>query len=59
MPSTEDWKRLRVVGKRLNARELLLASWRKGSAVRFFRYEQETPGKLRWVEVSDLHAVFR
>jgi hypothetical protein len=39
MPTTEDGKRLRAVAKRLHARHILLASWKKGSAVRFFSYQ--------------------
>jgi hypothetical protein len=38
MPTTEDGMRLRAVAKRLHARHILLATWRKRSAARFFSY---------------------
>jgi hypothetical protein len=60
MPTTEDGKRLRAVAKRLNARHILLATWKKGSAVRFSRYQSRATEKAReWTPVSDLGAVFR
>jgi hypothetical protein len=60
MPTTEDGKRLRAVAKRLHARHILLATWTKGSAVRFFSYQPRATEKAQeWTEVSDLAAVFR
>jgi len=60
MPTTEDGKRLGAVAKRLHARHILLASWKKGSAARFFRYNPRATQKAReWAEVSDLDAAFR
>src|ERR1039458_1666304 len=38
MSTTEDGMRLRAVAKRLHARHILLATWRKRSAARFFSY---------------------
>jgi len=60
MPTTEDGKRLRVVAKRLHARHILLAAWKKGSAARFFSYKPRATQKAReWTELPDLNAVFR
>lgn len=60
MPTTEDGKRLKAVAKRLHARHILLASWKKGSAVRFFTYRPRASEKAKeWTEVTDLNAVFR
>jgi hypothetical protein len=59
-PTTEDGRRLRAVAKRLHARHILLSTWKKGSAVRFFAYcPGATDKALEWAEVSDLDAVFR
>src|SRR5580704_6916777 len=38
MPTPDDGKRLRTVARRLHARHILLATWKKGSAVQFRRY---------------------
>lgn len=60
MPTVDDGKRLRAVAKRLHARHVLLATWRKGSPARFFEYSARANGNSpRWREVSDLDAVFR
>jgi hypothetical protein len=60
MPTTEDGTRLRAVAKRFHARRILLAAWKKGSAVRFFSYRPRATEKTReWTEVPDLDAVFR
>jgi hypothetical protein len=60
MPTTEDGMRLRAVAKRLHARHILLATWRKGSAARFFSYRpRRTKKGQEWTEVHDLDAIFR
>jgi hypothetical protein len=60
MPTVTDWTRLRSVAKRHRATGILLAAWTKGREVRFFQPEAKaTNGKLRWMEVADLHTIFR
>jgi hypothetical protein len=60
MPTTEDGKRLRAVAKRLHAGHILLATWKKGSAVQFFSYRPRSTERSReWCEVVDLEVVFR
>jgi hypothetical protein len=59
MPTVEDGKRLSVVAKRLRARHVLLAAWKKGFAAPFFRYRPRTAARRQWAEVSDLDAIFR
>ena len=57
-PTPEDARRLRAVAKRHGARHILLASWKKGTAVRFFHLPK---GRLvgKWPRVTDLDSVFR
>ncbi len=57
MPTDEDWRRMRAVEKRHAACDVLLASWKRGTAAKFFRLRPS--GKCRWIEVTDLDAVFR
>jgi hypothetical protein len=60
MPTTEDGKRLRIVAKRLHARHILLAAWKRGSAVRFFSYRPWAAERAQeWKEESDLEPIFR
>ncbi|MGI8742436.1 MAG: hypothetical protein ACR2NN_07660 [Bryobacteraceae bacterium] len=60
MPTTEDGKRLGAIARQLHARHILLATWKKGSAARFYSYQPKATEKAReWTEVSDLDAVFR
>lgn len=60
MPTADDAKRLRAVARRHRARRVLLATWRKGTAARFFALRSRINGDARdWVEVTDLDAVFR
>jgi hypothetical protein len=59
MPTVEDGKRLSVVAKRLRARHVLLAAWKKGFAAPFFRYRPRAAARRQWAEVSDLDAIFR
>jgi len=60
MPTPEDARRLRVVAQQHRAANVLLATWTKGEAVRFFdmrrRNVDRVPG---WNEVRDLNSVFR
>jgi len=58
MPTPEDATRLRAVAKRHRARHVLLASWKKGAAARFFRLGPKSSGR-QWVEVTNLDAVFQ
>jgi hypothetical protein len=59
-PTEEDGKRLRIVAKRHGACAVLLATWKKGKAARFFSLRR-TAGKdaREWTEVTDLNAIFR
>jgi hypothetical protein len=60
MPTSEDGKRLKLVARQVNARRILLASWKKGSAARFFTYHPRAMQRAReWSEVLDLEAIFR
>jgi hypothetical protein len=58
-PTAEDGKRLRAVARRHHAHKVLLASWKKGKAARFFSPRSKAlTGKIDWVEVPDIRAVF-
>jgi hypothetical protein len=60
MPTPDDAKRLTAVKKRVNAQHILLATWKKGSAVRFYSLHPVASDKHRdWNELSDLDAIFR
>jgi hypothetical protein len=54
-PTAEDAARLRVVARRHGVCGVLLATWKKGSAVRFFSLHSKHP---EWREVDDLRNVF-
>jgi hypothetical protein len=54
-PTAEDAKRLRAVARRHHACAVLLASWKKGSAARFFALRP----KGNWLEIADLKSVFQ
>ena len=56
MPTADDATRLRAVTKRHRATRVLLASWKKGTAARFYRLKR---GSSKWAEVADLDDVFR
>ena len=58
MPTAEDAQRLRAVAKRLHARHILLAIWKKGRAAKFFSHRVRE-GESAWSEVDDLNALFR
>lgn len=55
MPTAGDAKRLKAVARRHRARHILLASWKRGSAAKFFRLNILG----NWKAVDDLDAVFR
>jgi len=57
-PTLEDAMRLRIVAKRHCARHVLLATWKKGTAARFFRLRRATAGEA-WIEITNLDSVFR
>jgi hypothetical protein len=58
-PTVEDGKRLRIVGRQHGACGVLLASWKKGKAARFFSLRKKTAnGLVDWTELSDLSTVF-
>jgi hypothetical protein len=57
-PTVEDGKRLRIVAKRHHASRVLLASWKKGKAAKFFSLRSKASQKPDWVEVPDLKTIF-
>lgn len=57
-PTREDATRLRAVARRHRARHVLLATWKKESAARFYRLRHPI-AKVGWSEVADLEAIFR
>jgi hypothetical protein len=60
MPTAEDGHRLRAVLRRHRVRQVLLGTWTKGSAARFFRLRQRHTEALEdWIEVEDLNSIFR
>ena len=59
-PTVEDGMRLRIVAKRHGACAVLLATWKKGKAARFFSLKRNAGKVVReWTEVEDLNAIFR
>jgi hypothetical protein len=58
MPTAEDAKRLRAVARRIHARHILLATWKKGRAAKFFSHRVRDGGSA-WMEVDDLNVIFR
>lgn len=61
MPTREDGQRLRAVARHHRAQKVLLATWTKGTAARFFklRNRRGSEGLGDWVEVDDLNVTFR
>src|SRR5208282_4945925 len=52
-PTVEDGRRLRAVAHRHCARNVLLATWKKGKAVRFYSLRPRTASRARnWLEVA-------
>jgi hypothetical protein len=58
-PTAEDGARLRIVAKRHGACALLLATWKKGKAARFYSLSRKPGAGKEWTEVEDLNAIFR
>ena len=60
MPTTDDAVRLSAVAKRLHARHILLATWKKGGEAQFFALRPFVTDRARqWAAVSDLDDMFR
>jgi hypothetical protein len=60
MPTAEDGHRLRCVARHHRARQVLLATWTKGKAARFFRLRQKNAEGLRnLIEEEDLDSIFK
>src|SRR5947208_10821018 len=57
-PTLEDAARLRTVATRHGARHVLLATWKKGTAARFFRLRRAS-AREAWTEITNLDSVFR
>ena len=59
-PSIDEVHRLRVVGKAYRAKAILLAQWKRGSQVEFFRLRRGTSVSPRgcWAELDSLADVF-
>ena len=58
-PTAEDARRLRTVKKYHHAREVLLATWKKGKAAQFFTLAPKAKlGKSDWIEVEELSRIF-
>ena len=47
-PTAQDADRLRVVRKRYHAYEVILATWKKGNAVKFYRLANRNGGGRDW-----------
>jgi hypothetical protein len=58
MPTADDAKRLLRVAKRHGARHVLLAAWKRGTAVRFYRLRRAS-AREPWSELTRLDSVFR
>lgn len=61
MPTREDGQRLRAVARHHRAQKVLLATWTKGTAARFFKLRDRrgSEGLRDWIEVDDLNLIFR
>lgn len=59
MPTAEDGARLRGVARRHRAQKVLLASWKRGKAARFFRLRPASARTEQWAEIHDLETIFR
>ena len=58
-PTAEDGARLRAVAKLHHAHRVLLASWKKGTAAKFYSLRPKPKaGETDWIEVEDLKAIF-
>lgn len=54
-PTAEDAARLRIVARRHGACGILLATWKKGKAARFYSLHRRLP---EWDEITDLRTMF-
>jgi hypothetical protein len=54
-PTAEDAARLRIVARRHGACGVMLATWTKGRAARFYSLHKRLP---QWCEVTDLRTLF-
>jgi hypothetical protein len=57
-PTAEDAARLRIIRRRHGACDILLATWKKGSAARFFSLHLDSRRGGKWYEVDDLRSEF-
>ncbi len=57
-PTADDAKRLRIVARRHGTCGILLASWKKGTAAKFFSLHGNSKSRGDWHEVDDLRSVF-
>jgi hypothetical protein len=57
-PTLEDAARLRAVAKRHCAHHVLLATWNKGTAARFFRLRRAS-AREAWTEITNLDSIFQ
>ena len=57
-PTVEDGKRLRIVARQHGACAVLLASWKKGKAARFYSLRGKPANGIDWAEVKDLDTIF-
>lgn len=58
-PTAEDGRRLREVKRLHHAHDVLLASWKKGTAAKFYTLRHRAvTDKNDWIEVEDLKTVF-
>jgi hypothetical protein len=58
-PTVEDGARLRAVAKLHHAHGVLLASWKKGTAAKFYTLRPKPKaGETDWIEVEDMKEIF-
>jgi hypothetical protein len=57
-PTPDDGRRLRVVARYHRAHKILLATWRKGKAVKCFSLHRHGSKADEWRKVDDLATVF-
>ena len=57
-PTLEDAARLRRVAKRHDACHVLLATWKRGTAARFYRLRRAS-AREAWTEITNLDSIFR
>jgi len=61
MPTREDGQRLRAVARHHRAQKVLLATWTKGTAARFFKLRNRRGRECLgdWIGIEELDSVFR